>query len=78
MRDLCDLVEVTLLDQLERQTLSDRQALIGRVEPGDLPWYPKAAQSLRERWASAPGAAPKAGGALTAEERELRQVLGVA
>ncbi len=77
MRDLCDLVEVTLLEQLERQVLADRQALIGRVEADELPWFPKAAADLRERWASEPGA-PEAGAkVLSAEESELRQALGV-
>lgn len=78
MRDLCDLVEVTLLEQLERQVLADRQALIGRVEPDELPFYPKAAAEARERWAAEPGAVDPAVKVLSTEETELRRVLRVA
>jgi hypothetical protein len=71
-------VEVTLLEQLERQTLADRQALIGRVEANELPWFPRAAAELRERWASEPAAAGQLAKGLSTEEAELRQALGVA
>ena len=77
MRDLCDLVEVVLLEQLERQVLADRQALIGRVEATELPFFPRAAAELRERWASEPGAPDQLAKALSPEEAELRQALGV-
>lgn len=67
-----------LLEQLERQVLADRQALIGRVEAAELPYYPKALAEARVRWAAEPGASDELAKGLSPEESELRQALGVA
>lgn len=77
MRDVCDVAEVLLLDQLERQVLADRQIaaleIVMSGEGGDLPTLVEA----RERFYEALNADPQPVG-VDDEQMRLRRALGVA
>jgi hypothetical protein len=65
---------VLLLDQWERQTLADRQALLSQGIGDDLPTLVQAQTRLDEALA----AEPKRLEAVDSEQMELRRALGVA
>jgi hypothetical protein len=65
---------VLLLDQWERQTLADRQALLSQGIGDDLPTLVQAQVRLDEALA----AEPKRLEAVDSEQMELRRALGVA
>lgn len=71
---------VLLLEQLERQTLVDRQVAAahnasGRYEPVALPSWPEQRQRFDEALAAEP--VPAAVSLISEEQRELREALGV-
>ena len=72
---MCDLAYVWLLEHWQRQAMVDRQALIGRVDPKDLPTFGTAQVQFDEVLAAESVAAPTSD--LSTEQLELRQALGV-
>lgn len=80
VRDLCDVVYVLLLEQLERQVLVDRQVAAahntsGRFEPVPLPSWHEHRQRFDEALEADPAVSPVS--SLSVEQRELREALGV-
>jgi hypothetical protein len=74
---VCDLAYVVLLEERERQTLADRQALIARGVVEDLPSFRAEQQRIDEALAAEPKPAD-AGKQISPEQMELRRALGVA
>ena len=74
LAEVCDLSYVLILDQLERQMLADRQALIASGVRDDLPNLPQVQESLDARL----HAEPEPMAPVDYERLELLQALGVA
>ena len=75
--DICDLAYVLLIEQLERQALADRQALLVRGVTEDLP-SAFSEQQRFDAWLQAEAEAVTPPTGLEVNEQELRMALGVA